>query len=170
MLLDQFIFLAEKFEPVTQLILDGFYGAQHGCARRHVVRTRIYGEAWNFLPHAARQRIEQLQAFDFIVEHLDAHGQFGMLGRKHIHRIAAHAESATAEIDFIAVVLHLDQACDQVALADLVLGAQGQDHLVVFVRITDTVNRRHRCHNNHIAPLHQRFGAGQAHLLYMLID
>ena len=40
LLFDQFIFLAEKFQPLAQLGLDGFDGAQHGLARRHVMRDR----------------------------------------------------------------------------------------------------------------------------------
>ena len=93
-----------------------------------------------------------------------------MLGRENINGVAAHAEGAASEIDFVARVLHLDQARNHVALRDFVFRAQGQDHLVVFARITDTVNGRHRGHNHHIAPLHQRLGARQAHLLDMLVD
>jgi len=123
-----------------------------------------------FLPHAARQRVEQLDRFDFVVEHFQAHGQFRMLGGEDVDGIAAHAEGATAEVDFIARVLHLDQARDHVALGDLVLDAQGQNHLMVFVRITDAVDGRDGGDDDHVAPLHQRLGARQTHLLDMFID
>ncbi len=93
-----------------------------------------------------------------------------MLGREDVDGIAAHAERTAAEIDFVARVLHLDQARDQVALTQLVLCAQGQDHLMVFGRIADTVNRGDGGDDHHIAPLHQRLGARQTHLLDMLVD
>ena len=150
--------------------LIGLDRAQHGAARRDVVRTRIDGKARDLLAHAPGQRVEQLQRFDLVVEHLDPDRQLGMLGREDVDGVAAHAEGAAAEIDFVARVLHLDQARDDVALRDLVLGAQGQDHLVVFARITDTVNGRHGGDDDHVAPLHQRLGARQAHLLDMLVD
>jgi hypothetical protein len=66
--------------------------------------------------------------------------------------------------------LHLDQARDDVALGHFVLVAQRQNHLVVFVGITDTVDRRDGGHDDDVAPLHQRFGARQAHLLDVLVD
>ena len=170
LLFDQFIFLAEELEAFAQLVLDGFHGAQHGGAGRHIVRTRVHGEAGDFLPHAARQRVEQLDRFDLVVEHFQAHGQFRMLGGEDVDGVAAHAEGAAAEVDLVARVLHLDQARDDVALADPVLHAQGQNHLVVFVRIADTVDGRDGGDDDDVAPLHQRLGARQAHLLDMLVD
>jgi hypothetical protein len=136
----------------------------------HVVRTRIHGEARDLLAHAAGQRVEQLQRFDLVVEHLDADRQFRVLRREDVDGVAAHAEGAAREVHLVARVLHLDQARDDVALGDLVLGAQRQDHLVVFVRITDTVDGRHGGDDDHVAPLHQRLGARQAHLLDVLVD
>ena len=53
---------------------------------------------------------------------------------------------------------------------DPVLGAQGQNHLVVFVRIADAVDGRDGGDDDDVAPLHQRLGARQAHLLDMLVD
>ena len=167
---DQLVFLAEELETLAQFVLDGLDGAQHGGAGRHIVRTRVHGEAGDFLPHAARQRVEQLDRFDLVVEHFQAHGQFRMLGGEDVDGIAAHAEGAAAEVDLVARVLHLDQARDDVALADSVFYAQRQNHLVVFVRVTDTVDGRDGGDDDDVAPLHQRLGARQTHLLDMFVD
>ena len=144
--------------------------AHHGVARRHVVRRRIHGEARDLLPHAPRQRVEQLQRLHLVVEQFDAHGQLRVFGREDVDRVAAHAERAALEILLVARVLHRDQPRDHVALAELVAGAQRQDHLVVFGRIADTVDRRHRRDDHDVATLHQALRRRQPHLLDVLVD
>jgi hypothetical protein len=111
-----------------------------------------------------------LQRFDLVVEHLDADRELGVFGGEDVDGVAAHAERAAREVHFVARVLHLDQARDDVALRDLVARAQGQDHLVVLVRITDTVDGRHGRDDDDVAPLHQRLRARQTHLFDVLVD
>jgi predicted nucleic acid-binding OB-fold protein len=41
---------------------------------------------------------------------------------------------------------------------------------VIFGRIADTVDRRHRRHDHHVAPLQQALGGRQPHLLDVLVD
>ena len=111
-----------------------------------------------------------MQVVDLIVKHLDAYRQFGMFGREDVNGVAAHAEGAATEIDFVTAVLHLDQAGNDIALGNLVLGAQGQNHLVIFARVANTVNCRNSCYDDNVAAFHQRFGAGQPHLFNVLVD
>jgi hypothetical protein len=66
--------------------------------------------------------------------------------------------------------LHRHQARDDVALRHLLALAQVQDHAVVLGRVADAVDRRHRGDDHHVAPLHQRLGRRQAHLLDVLVD
>ncbi len=168
--LDQLVFLVEEVEPLAQLGLDRLDRAQHGVARRHVVARRIDREARNLLPHLAGQRIEILQRLDLVVEQFDAHRHLGVFRREDIDGVAAHAEGAALEVGVVAGVLHRDQPRDHVALADAVAGPQSQNHLMVFVRVADTIDRRHRRHDNRVAPLQQALGRRQPHLLDMLVD
>ena len=111
-----------------------------------------------------------MQCIDFIIEQIHAHGQFGVLGREDVDRVAAHAECAALEIAVVARVLHRDQPSDDLALTDFVTGAQGQNHLVILGRIADTVDGRDRRDDHYVAPLHQAFRGRQAHLLDMFVD
>ncbi len=45
-----------------------------------------------------------------------------------------------------------------------------QNHAVVIGRVADTVNRRHRADDDGVAPLEQRLGRRQPHLLDVLVD
>ncbi len=74
------------------------------------------------------------------------------------------------EIQFVTLVLHVRQALDDRPLIELVADAHGQDHVVVFVAVTDTVDARHRGNDHHVAPLDQALGGRQAHLLDVVVD
>ena len=81
---------------------------------------------------------------DLVVEQRDAHRVLGVLRREDVEHVAAHAEHAAPELDVVALVLHLGQPLDRVALRELLALAQVQDHAVVLGRIADAVDRRHR--------------------------
>ena len=106
----------QLFEPIRQLGLDGFDCRQDLVSRCHVMAGRIDCKARNFLPNTTCQRVEELQAFNFVVEQFDANGQLGMLCGKHINRIAPDPKFASTEIHVIALVLHADELCNHVAL------------------------------------------------------
>ena len=93
-----------------------------------------------------------------------------MLGRKHVDGVAAHPEITPGKIQVVALVLHAHQLGNHIALAHAVTASQRHDHLVVALRVANAVNGRHCGHNDHIAPLHEAFGARKAHLLNVLVD
>ena len=119
---------------------------------------------------AACERVKELQAFDFVVEQLDAYRQLRVLGGKDVDGVAPHAEFAAREILVIALVLHAHQLGDGIALADFVARANRHHHSVVALGLTDTVDGRDSSHHDHVAPLQDAFGATQAHLLDVLVD
>ncbi len=168
--LHQLAHAGELFHPLAQLLLDALRRFKHLFSRRDVMRTGVDGEARNLLPHHAGERVEQGERLDLVVEQFDAHRQLGVLGRKDVDPVTAHAEGAASEIDLVALVLHAHQLCDHVALAHAVAGAHRENHGVIVRRIADAVNRAHARHNHHVAPLQQTFGGRQAHLLDVLVD
>ena len=117
-----------------------------------------------------RQWIEHLNAFNLVIEQRYPHCVFSIFRRKNIQHIAAHAEHAALELHVIAFVLHFGEALDGLALREFFVLAQVQNHAVIIHRIADTVDRRHRGHDDDITPLHQRFGRRQTHLLDVFVD
>ena len=168
--LDQLAGSDKLRQPVAQFDLDALDRVEHGLARRHVVRRRVDREARDLLAHAAGQRVEQLQALDFVVEQLDPHRQFSVLGREDVDRVAAHAEGAARELGLVAAVLHRRQAGDDVALTHLVVGAQRHHHRVVVAGVADAVDRRDGGHDHRVAAFEQALGGRQPHLLDVLVD
>ena len=93
-----------------------------------------------------------------------------MLGWKHIDDIAAHTKSAAMEIDFVTLVLHFDETFDHFALSHVVTDAHGQNHLVVLVAVTDTIDTGDCRYDDAITAFQQAFGRRKPHLLDMFID
>jgi hypothetical protein len=160
----------EELDALAQLVLDLLDRLQHRGARRDVVAGRKHGEAAQLLPRVPGQRIEHRQPLDLVVEQADAHRMLGVLRREDVDHVAAHAIHAALEVDLVALVLHLGQALDDLALADLLALLQVQDHAVVIDRIADAVDRRDGAHDHHVAPFQQALGRRQAHLLDVLVD
>ncbi len=104
--LDQLACLPEKLDPLAQFGLDGIDRAQGRFARRDVMAGRIDREPGHRMQHPPGQRIEYLQLFDLVVGERDPHRVFGVLGRKHVDHVAAHAKGAASEVELVALVLH----------------------------------------------------------------
>ena len=168
--LHQFVHAHQFFQAIAQLQLDGLHSGQHLVTRRHVMAGGIHREARNFLAHPPSQRVQQLQAFNFVVEEFNADGQLAVLGGKHVDGVAAHPKPPARKIHVVALILHPHQLGNDVALPRLVTDTQRHHHLVVALWFANTVNGRHRGHDDHIAALQQAFRAGQAHLLDVLVD
>ena len=168
--LEQPACLLEELDAAAQLQLDRLDRAQGGLPRRDVVARRIDREARHRVQHAAGQRVEHLEFFHQIIFKGDSNRMLGMLRGEHVDDIAAHAEAAAPEVELVALVLHRHQPRQHVALRHLLALAQVQDHAVVLGGVADAVDRRHRRHDHHVAPLHQRLRRRQAHLLDVLVD
>ena len=92
--LDQLAHAHQLFEPVGQLGLDGLHCTEHLLAGRDVMAAGVNREARDFLSHATREWVKELQRLNLIVEQIDANGHLGMFGGKDVDGVAAHAEFA----------------------------------------------------------------------------
>ena len=168
--LDQLTHAHQLFEAVGQLGLDGLHRAEHLFAGRDVMAAGVNREARDFLAHAAREWVKELQRLHFVVEQIDANGHLGVFGGENVDGVTPHAEFAARKILIVARVLHAHELRDQVALPDLVARSQRHHHLVVALGFADAVNGRDRGHDDDVAPLQNALGARQTHLLDVFVD
>ena len=120
--------------------------------------SRKHSKAQRLVQQMAGQWIKKLQCFNVIIKKCDANGVLGVLGRENINHITTHAKRPAMKICVIAFVLHFNQTLDDGTLVELVANTHGQNHIVIFVAITNAVNARNSRHNHHIAPFDQAFG------------
>jgi hypothetical protein len=160
----------EPFDALGELGLDRVDRTYGGGARCHVMTRRINRVAADPLQDLSGERIENMDAFDFVIEQRDPHRCLRVLGWENVEHVASHPEHAAPELEIVALVLHLAEALDRIALSELLAFSQVQDHAVVFTRITNPVNAGYRRDDNRIAPLEQRLGRRKTHLLDVFVD
>ena len=157
-------------QALVEFDLDLFDGLENGLARRNVMGLGIDGHALDPLHDLAGQRVEMTELLDLVVEQLDADRFPLRVGRMDLDHIAAHAVAAAREVHVVARVLQLRQAAQDLPLIHRVAHHQVQQHLEIGLGVAETVDRRHRGHDDGVAPLEQRLGRRQAHLLDVIVD
>src|SRR3569623_465444 len=168
--LHQFIRLAQLRQTLGEFGLDALDRFQHFVARRHVVALRVDRDARQLARDLAGQRVEHTDALDLLVEQLDAHGLGLRLRREDVDDLAAHAIGRAPQFDVVAGVLQLGEAAQHVALVHHVTARQVQHHAVIGLGITEAVDAGHGRDDDDVAPLHQRLGSREPHLLDVLVD
>ena len=169
LLFQQLVVFQQHFTPLRQLDFYLFHRLNDSLAWRHVVRFRVDGIAWNRRFHLTGERIEQRQPLNLFIEQLDTQRNIVGFRREDVDHFTAHAEGAALEGLIVTGILQLRQAAQNRPLVDQHAGGQVQHHLQVEIRVAQTVDSRYRSHHHHIAPLKQRFGRRQTHLLDMLV-
>ena len=134
------------------------------------MRFRVDGEALYFANDLPGQRIEDRKILDFAVEEFNTQGLTLALGRMHIDDLAAHAEIATAQLVVTTRVLQFGEPAHDFAIGNAIAAHHVQDHVEVFIGVTETVDCRNGRHDDRVATFQQRFGRRQAHLLDVLVD
>ena len=129
----------------------------------------IDGQALVGLLDLAEQRIDLREALDFVAPQLDA-VRVVVVGGVDFDDVAAHAESAAAEIGFVAVVEDLDQLGDDCVARDLLALFEHQQHAVVGFGRAQAVDAAHAGDDHAVAALEQRFGGGEAQLVELVVD
>ena len=167
---DQLAGAVQFEEPRAQFIADLIHRLVHPFLRGHVMRRGVHGEPRHLAQHLARERIEVAQGIDLVVEQLDPHRLALRLGREDVDDIAAHPIGALLQVDFIARVLHVRQAPQQLALLQPVAARHVQHHAQVRFRVAQPIDRRHGRDDDGVRPLEQRLGRRQTHLLDVLVD
>ena len=168
--LHQPVVIPQLLQTHVQLRPDILDRIQHLLPGRHIVRLRIDGYPWHTAQYLAGQRIEVAEVLHFIVKQLDTNGFPLRFRREHINHIAPNPVVGAVELYVVTGVLELCQPAQNRALIYLITPVKVQHHLQVRFRITQTVDGRHRRHDDRIRPFQQRLGGRQTHLFNVFVD
>ena len=114
--------------------------------------------------------IDPRDAIDLITEKLDAVRLLALRRREHIHDIAHHAEGTTLEVDVIPVILDIDQLTDEVIPVLPGTVPDGDRHVRIFLRLTETVDAGNRGYDDDIITLVQGRHRRATQLIDLVID
>ncbi len=121
------------------------------------------------LEQLAGERVEVLQAFDFVAEHRRAESRLGV-GGEHLERVAAHAEGAAREHAVVAGVLDRDEFAQQLVAVDLLSALEDLHVHLVGLGRAEAVDAGHRGDHDHVAAGEHRGGRGVAQPVDLLVD
>ena len=129
----------------------------------------INGQPHVLLLHGSKQRVDLGKRLDLIAPQLDAIRHV-IVSRENFNHIAAHPESAAPELAISALVEDFHQLARNVLALDLLAFFQKQQHAVISLGRSQTVDAAHRSHNQNIAPLKQRLGRRKPQLVQFVVD
>ena len=139
------------------------------AAPGHVVRRRIDRGPPQRGDRLAGERVEARDPLDLVAPQLDPDRLLLVRG-KHFDRIAAHAEGAALERDVVALVQDVHQAAQNLLAWDLFADFEVEHQSAVVDRVAQSVDARHRCHDDHVPALDQRRRGAQPQPLDVLVD
>ncbi|MNF63337.1 hypothetical protein D3C84_450360 [compost metagenome] len=145
-------------------------GTQNGLARRGVVGLGVDGVAHHGLLDGTGQGIELGEPLHLLVEQLHPQCQLVRFGRVDVDHLPPHPEGAAAKRHVVAGVLQLGEAAQYVPLVDHIPHLEMQHHAEVGLGVPQTIDGRYRGDDHHVAPLQQRLGGRQPHLLDVIVD
>ena len=118
----------------------------------------------------AGERIELLDILHGVAEQVDAPGAVLVVRREDVDDVAAHPKRAAGKIGLGALVLQRDEIGDQLPLVDALALLQRKRHRGVGLDRADTVDARHRGHDDDVVALQQRPRRRVAHAVDLLVD
>ena len=167
--LHQLLIFLEIRLPLVQIVSDLRDGALQLIPRRDIVRRRPDGTVGQNARGRAGDGVDLADAVDLIPEKLHADGFARPVGGIDLHRVAAHTEHIALKGNVISLVANVDQRAEQIVALHGHARAQGDHHFREILRLTQTVDAAHRCHDNDIPPLQQRGGGTQAQAVDLIV-
>ena len=162
--------VVELVQPQLQLDLDRLDRLHQRRPRRHIMRIGVDLDEFELVLLVAGERIELLDILHGVAEQVDAPGAVFVVRREDVDDVAAHAKGAAGKIGLRALVLQRHEVGDQLPLVDALALLQRKGHRGVGLDRADTVDARHRGHDDDVVALQQRPRRRVAHAVDLLVD
>ena len=121
-------------------------------------------------PYFHRKSIQFRDTIDLIPEKFHTIGIIRGIRRNDLQHITTHPKSTTGKIHVVAHILHIYQLSDHLIPILLIPRPQGNHHILVVIRATNTIDAGYRRYDNDIAPLCQGCRSRQTQLVDLIID
>ena len=166
---EQFSLGAEVGQGSDQLGLYALHRLLQRRARRHIVAVGIDLDRIQRARLVAGQGIEFGDAVDRVAEQLDAPGAVFLVRRENVDRIASDPKCPAGEIVVVAPVLQRHQVLDRRLAVYTIAPRNADGGAGIGFHRTDTVDARHRRHDDHVVALQDRPRRRMAHAVDLLV-
>ena len=121
---------------------------------RDIMRRREDGDLVQVSEAFASKRVDPGHLLDLVTEHFDPDDRL-VVRRMHLDRVTAHTEFRTHQVHVVALVLHVDERPQDVALINLLSSTQVQQMRFVLLGGAKAIDTRHRRHDDRVPPRQQ---------------
>ena len=167
--LQQLAGVLEFDDPHVQLALDGLRGPLDRVVGGDVVDGREDEDRVGPAEVLAAGGVDQPDRVDGVAEQLDAVAEL-LVGGVQLEGVAADAEGAALEVHVVAVVLDFHQPAKQLVALHRVALADGQDHLLVVLRLAQAEDATHAGDDHHVPPAGEARGGREAQAVEVVVS
>ena len=168
--LQKLVFGLQRQQPHPQFLPDPGNRPLHVVPGGHIVAPGIDGHSPDPFDFSPAQRIDQRDRLDRIPEELHADRPLLLISGENLDDVAPDAERSAMEIDVVPLVLDLDETRQHCIPRDLHPLFEQQQHPLVGLRGTQTVDAGNAGHDDHVPPLQQCIRGRVAELVDFLVD
>jgi len=152
---DQFVLSLEKAHALLQLFLNLDTGFVDLVLWYDIMGGRKNSDMIHLTPYFHRKSIQFRDTIDLIPKKFHTIGIIRGIRRNDLQHITTHPKSTTGKIHVVAHILHIYQLSDHLIPILLIPRPQGNHHILVVIRATNTIDAGYRRYDNDIAPLCQ---------------
>ena len=168
--LQKLVFRFEIAYPLLQFFLDCFCCPFDHCTIHYVMGSREYCHMFQFSFDLTGQHINLRNPVDLVPEKFHPDCCIFLIGGDYFQHIPSDTECTTLKIHVISIILDLYQLADHLIPVFDHTRTQGDHHVLIVCRTTQTIDTGHAGHYDHIPPLCQRHGRRQTQLINLVID
>ncbi len=168
--LNELVLALEEGHPLLHLLINVLDGGVHLLLGGDVVGGRPDGDVVQPSDGSSRHHVDLAEPVDLVPEELHPDGGVLPVGGPDLHRVPPHPEHIALEGDVVALIADGYQLFEQVLDFNDRPHPQGHHHLAVVLRLAQAVDAGHGGHHNHVPPLKQGGGGGQAQPVDLLVD
>ncbi|CAB5068466.1 unannotated protein [freshwater metagenome] len=122
-----------------------------------------------FLHTLASQRVNHRDRLNLIPKQRNAHCSF-FIGRVDFNDVAAHPELASHQVHIVALVLQIDETPKHLSLVNCFAHPGGKQSFGVFLGRAETVDTRHRGHDNGVPASQECRSSGMTQTIDLIVD
>ena len=168
--LDDLTFLNQKLFMLIKLGAYRFNSAFDHRFGHHIVGFRVNRDTCFVLyDHFAQKRVNRVNCLDLVTPKFDPI-RLVLIARVKLDDITPDAKRAAFEIDIDTLILQFDELLQKFLSLDFHARLDKNQHSKIRVRVTETVDTRHRRHDDHVAPLKKRARRREPQTINLLVD
>ena len=135
----------------------------------HVVGGGVNSRVVKPCGQLTRYGIHGSKSVHLVTEKFYPQGFVAAVSGQYLHHVTPHAEIVALKAYIASGILQSHKALYQVVAAELHIGAQGNDLLLVFLGVTQGENAGHAGHDNNVPPFKKGAGGAVAQFVYLVV-